>query len=214
MSRKKEWTKIISAFILAAGLITLSGCAGVDKGNKTLVELKSDGQIKQTIVDDAEEDVTGEELENYVNENINAFEGTGESISVESCRVRSGKVNISLNYSSANAYAAFNNVSCFNGMVKEAYEAGYNFDRNFYALNGVKIPYFTLLSLCTDCKILILEEPVEVTLPGELYIVSDGVTVEDDGSIVIDENPDSDIPQEYQTTTQEAVYLIYKVKNS
>lgn len=213
MSRKGRCNA--AALLLAAAFILIpAGCAGVDQENKNLLELRSDGRIIQTIVDDAQAGVTGEELEEYINEALTAYQdlGTGESISLENCRVMNGKVNITLHYSSVDAYSAFNQVKCFDGTIKEAYDAGYDFSRDFTALNGTHVPWVTLPSLCTDCRVLILEENLQADLPGELFLKSENVTVDQEGGISINSETDSTIPELFQTTTTEPTFLIYKTK--
>ena len=213
MSRKRKWKG--AALILAAMLLMIpAGCAGIDQENKNLLQLKSDGRITQVIVDDVQNGVTGEELENYINEAITAYQdlGTGESISLETCRVKNGKVNITLLYSSVAAYSVFNQVKCFLGTVKEAYDAGYSFEREFTSVNGADIPYFTLPALCTDCMVLIVEENIQAELPGDLFITSDDVKVDENGTIVVNGDTDVSVPELFQTTTVEPVFLIYKTK--
>ena len=214
MNIKKKISGLGVAAVFALCGIFIPGCMSVDHENRTTFELSEDGRVTQTIVDDSDGSVTGEELENYINESITQFmnSNSGESIALETCRVSSEKVNITLVYSSVSAYSAFNNVNCFNGTVKEAYDAGYDLNRSFYFLNGVSIPYFELPRYCYESRVLILEEPVDVTLPGELQIVSAGVSVDSDGGISVDENADGSYSEEFQTTTASPVVLIYSDK--
>ena len=204
------------AFIVVLAILTSSftGCMNVDRENRTVFELREDGSIVQEIVDDADGSITGEELENYINESIASFQSvnSSDSVALETCRVGNGKINITLVYSSASAYSAFNNVTCFTGTIKEAYNAGYDFNRSFYSLNGTSIPYFELPKYSRGCMVLIMEEPCEVRLPGELYIISEGVTQESDGGITIDAKMDESYNKDIQTTTAEPVFLIYTVQ--
>lgn len=205
---KKNIIKTAAVFLLMGTL--MSGCIGMDLENKNQLEVTQDGKIIQRIVDDTDGNITGEDLEIYTDESISVAQSQGAAISLENCRVNNGKVNLQLNYGDANSYSIFNDVTCFIGTVKEAYDAGYDFNRTFKAVNGVEVPYFSLVSLTTDCKVLILEEPVTVKLPGEVEFISDGVTVESDGSVKVDENPDETVPEVFQTTTVEPVFIIYK----
>ena len=210
--KKRVLCPVIAALLVF--IFSFSGCISVDTENRTTFELRDNGTIAQVIVDDADGSITGEELENYINDSINEFQNThsGESVALETCRVNSEKVNITLVYSSVSAYAAFNNVDCFNGTIKEAYAAGYDFNRSFYSMNGTSIPYFELPKYSADCRLLILEEPVCVTLPGELRIVSSGVSIESDGGITVDNNADDSFNESVQTTTESPVFLIYSVQ--
>ena len=214
MKIKKRFSSLGAIAVLTVCSVLFSGCMTVDHENRSTFELREDGSVTQTIVDDSDGSVTGEELENYINESITQFQNTnsGESVALETCRVSSGKVNITLVYSSASAYAAFNNVSCFNGTLKEAYDAGYDLNRSFYFDNGVSVPYFELPRYCYGSRVLILEEAVDVTIPGELQIVSAGITVGADGSISVDENPDDGYSEEFQASTASAVVLIYSAE--
>ncbi len=189
-------------------VLSLSSCMSTDDENKITFKLSSDGTVTQVIVDDADGSVTGEELENYINESISEFQSrySGESISLEKCKVDGSKINITLTYSSVSAYALFNNVSCFVGTLKDAYDAGFDFERSFYSLNGTSIPYYELPRYCADCYVLILEEAVSVELPGDAYIVSTGVTVGSDKAVSVDENYSDD----YQAKLTNPVCIIYK----
>lgn len=213
MKIKKNGMKLIALIVVLSCAFSLTGCIGIDQENKTELALDEDGSITQTIVDDADNGVTGEELENYINEYIEQFYGqyTGESVALETCKVLNGKVNIVLKYSSANAYASFNNVICFNGTVKEAYDAGYDFNREFYFLDGDSLPYFELTRYSYNCELLIIEEAVTVDVPGDVYIVSSGLTVYDDGTVEVSENYDDDFSEEYSSTTVSPVFIIYEI---
>ena len=204
MSSRKRFIRLSLTLIMALLLIVQIGCLSVDAENKDQIELSSDGKLHQTIVDDADAS------ENYINDSIKEYQGSAGNVALERCKVRDGKVNIILNYDSAAAYAAFNNVICFDGTLKEAYDAGYDLNRTFYALNKVEIPYFALTAQYPDSKVLILEENITVKLPGELLAYSDGVTVTDDGHIQITQAADDTIPEELQVTTASPVFLIYR----
>ncbi len=210
MSSIKKIARIPLLVTMALLLAAQTGCLGIDSENKEQVELTSDGKIVQTIVDDSGDSVTGEELENYINDKIKNYQGTSGAIALERCRVKDGKVNIVLRYDSVGDYSTFNNVTCYSGTLKEAYAAGYDFNRSFYAKNGVQLPYFTLSVTYPDSKVLILEENVTVKLPGELLAMSNGVTIAEDGAISVTQAGDDSIPAELQTTTASPVFLIYK----
>ena len=49
-----------------------------------------------------------------------------------------------------------------------------------------------------------------VKLPGELVAYSSGITVEDDGTITVDENFDQSIDERLRTVVSSPVFLIYK----
>ncbi len=203
------------AFVLSLFVfLFFNACLGMDEENKTQLTLEDDGSIVQTIVDDSDGSVTGEELENYINDAISQFQSeyTGESVALEKCRVANGKVNITLEYSSANAYAAFNNVICFIGTVKEAYDAGYDFNRLFYAQNGTEVMYYELPRYSSDSQVLIIEEAVDVILPGSAIIVSEGVSFNSDGSVTVEENMDTSYSEQAQATTASPVFIIYKTQ--
>ena len=133
-----------------------------------------------------------------------------DTVSLENCVESEGKINIDLKYSSADAYAQFNSVKCFNGTLKEAADSGYDFCYQFYAVNGASIPYYTLPALYYDYNVLIVEEAMTVKLPGELVAYSSGITVEDDGTITVDENFDQSIDERLRTVVSSPVFLIYK----
>ena len=191
--------------------ISLSGCISVDRENRTVFELDADGEVKQTIVDSADESVTGEELENYINEKITEFQRNDNqnSVSLERCVVNTGKVNISLVYSSISAYAVFNNVECFNGTVIEAYNAGYDFNRTFYDTDGQEIPYYELARYCRSGNIIILEENVELKIAGDPTAFSDGVEITDDGRLVMNGEFSDEYDSEYQATASNKMFVIY-----
>lgn len=214
MNIKKGLSRL-TAFGMAVFLtVALSGCIKIEAENGTIFELDEDGKITQVIVDDADESVTGEELENYINEKITAFQSNNNQdfVSLEKCAVNSGKVNIALIYSSISAYAGFNNVSCFNGTVLEAYNAGYDFNRVFHDMDGNEIPYYELARYCRDGNVLILKESAEIRLPGETTAMSEQVDVTDDGRIVVSDIASDELDSEYQATTPSLQFVIYNLE--
>ncbi len=210
MSSMKKIARIPLLVTMAVLLMIQTGCLSIDSENKEEIELTSEGKIIQTIVDDSGDSVTGEELENYINDKIKNYQGTSGAIALERCRVKDGKVNIVLRYDSITDYSEFNNVICYSGTLKEAFAAGYDFNRSFYAKNGVQLPYFSLSVTYPDSRVLILEENVTVKLPGELLAVSDGIAISENGTISVSQQGDDSIPTELQTTTASPVFLIYK----
>ncbi len=214
MNIKKRLSRLTAFAIPVFMILSLSGCISVEKENGTVFELSEDGEVSQTIVDDADESVTGEELENYINELITEYQSTDNqnSVSLERCVVSSGKVNISLSYSSIAAYAAFNNVACFGGTVLEAYSAGYDFNRTFYDTEGNEIPYYELARYCRGGNVLILEENTELSIDGELTAMSDGVEIAEDGSIVLNGEYSDEYDSEYQSTTSNQMFIIYNTE--
>lgn len=211
-SYRRLYTSLLCVITLIFVCTVFSGCISVDSENKTVFTLSEDGTISQTIVDDADETVTGEELENYINDEITAFQsqGNNESVSLETCRVRNGKVNITLVYSSASAYASFNNVTCFSGTLKEAYEAGYDFNRNLYDTEGSAFAYTDLTRYISECRILIIEEECSTALPGELFVASEGVSEDENGDAVVEANPDESYSEDVQGANADFTFLIYK----
>ena len=212
MNIRKKLSRITAFGIIFFLMLALSGCIKIEAENGTIFELNDDGRITQVIVDDADESVTGEELENYINEKITEFQSDNnqESVSLEKCVVSGGRVNISLIYSSVSAYADFNNVKCFSGTVLEAYNAGYDFNQIFHDMNGEEIPYYELARYCRSGNVLILEENVEIRLPEEATAVSEQIDITDDGRIVANAASSDESDNEYQATASSLQFVIYK----
>ncbi len=198
----------ISAFFIAA--VFLAGCT-LDEENKTSFELKKDGTITQIIVDDNTIGATGEEIEDYFNSESTEFQqiNSYDSVSMENCRASDEKINLEIRYSSVQAYSQFNDVKCFNGSLKDAYNEGYDLNRTFYAKNGAEVPYFMLPYLFPEGKVLIVEEAMNVKVPGSIAAYSTGVSALGSNEVVVEPNYDESVDEIFRTTIITPAFIIY-----
>ncbi len=192
---------LLTGTALAAG-----GCAGREPETTTL-SVDEDGVLEQAIVENVEdEDFTQDELRTYIRQDLEEYqaENGGETVTLESCRLAGGIARITLQYASAGDYAAFNQVDCFLGSLQEARTAGYGFDTGFQDPAGNAVEQSAVLGQ-QEARVLILEEILDVRLPGEVLYTSSNASVTQEGKVRVQASEEADF-------TDEPVYIIYQQK--
>ena len=166
--KRCRWT-LLGTLLSVLLLLSLGGCQKAQDVETTTVSADKKGKIEQMIVEPlGSDDYTAEELEAYISDSLAAYteEAGSENIKLESCEMKEGTVKIRISYESWSDYMGYNQVACFFGTLEEAQEAGYSFDRNFLDNSGKAAAGATILAHGQEWKILILEEPVQVMVPG------------------------------------------------
>ena len=127
-SRIKRWFP--AAVWLTAALCFLSGCSFSTTSNTT-VALDETGKLTEEIIEElGDDDFTVEELQEYIDEQLAVYNRGKEepAVTLQTCRVENGDIRLALRYASCDDYAAFNQIVCFQGTLKEAEDAGYTID--------------------------------------------------------------------------------------
>ncbi len=121
--------KIVPVLAAAGLAIGLAGCGSGDLAvTETTIELKKDGSVVHTIVEEFTEDYYDvgrlQEMIQTSCDSYNAGEEPG--VAVEEITNEGGVMRVKMSYPDAAAYAGFNQSALFLGTVKEAYNAGYD----------------------------------------------------------------------------------------
>ncbi len=200
----KKFRRLFPGLLAAAALLA-GGCVGSRGAETTTLYVDEDGVLEQAIVEAVEEDgFTQEELRTYVREDVEAYgaENGEEKVTLESCRLSGGTARITLKYASAADYASYNQVECFLGTVQEAKSAGYSFEGDFLDGSGNAVEN-SAVQAQPEAHVLILEEVLDVRLPGEILYTSADASVSGERTVSVKAAEDAGF-------TDSPVYIIYQ----
>lgn len=196
--------------------LLLAGCGSNDGSNSgsndgnnetdmeasSFLEIKKDGSVIETIVEDfSGEYYEEEELKNFIMSEVADFNNTSDldKISVEQFENKDGVIHVKIVYPSVLSYAAYNSdeynsKTLFFGTVAEAYDAGMELD---VTLTDGKDQEKTIgkeeLLGMGDSHILISEEPVAVKVFGRIAYVSENVSVTGKNKAVMNIGEEGDL---------------------
>lgn len=172
---QRKW---IPALLLAASLL-LTGCAGKDRIDTTTLSVLKDGSLELLIVKEFQESLYSlEGLNDMILQEKGAYNETAgkEAVVLKSSEVKNDIVYVDMVFEDDQAYAGFSDGLLFNGTIGEAYDAGYGLEISLKSPeSGTVIGKEELMGI-PEAHILILEENMNVRLPGKVLYVSDGVT--------------------------------------
>lgn len=211
LKRKNRLPVLILLFTAA---LILASCGGSRRSDPevTTFELNADGTVIQTIKGTLGDQMTTEGLQGYINEQLTAYSAKNgaDRIMLDDLDASGSKVSIRLNYSSIEDYAAFNGVDAFIGTVESAFQKGYSFDRSFKSAAGAAMNGYTVPVEYPGLNVIVLKEAMNVVLPEKPVLVSDDITINDDGSFTIGRSVKSNIPEIFQTVNENVSYIVYK----
>lgn len=185
----------------------LAGCGTPDVETNTLIIEKS-GKVTEALVEDFEKDYySAQELETFANSEIDTYkaEHADAQIKLKEISVEDTTARMTIVYSDAQTYQDFHNVTFYTGSVVDAQTAGYKFEGNFVAVtDGVADTLYTGTSavLAEEGKLVIVQDAIQVIVPGTIKYVSEGVvvTAKDTASVVV----------ENETDVAPVAYIIYE----
>ena len=182
----RKWLSLM--LMISCVLFSLTGC-GSAAPERTTVEVKKNGHVTHTIVEDFTEsyyDLEG--LKDTIEEACEAYNGAmgSELVTLEEAEVEDGVLTAVMDYRSASAYAGFNRQALFTGTVKEAYDAGYDLNQTLYSAqeDGGTIGKEGLLNL-PKAHILVIREAIDVRVWDKVLYRSDDVILQEDGSLIV-----------------------------
>lgn len=158
----------------------LTACGEQKAADTSTVALGKDGKLTQTIVEEkGTDDYEVDELKAYIEESLAFYKETAgeENIRLKSCNIEDNIVRICLTYESWQDYQEYNQMPCFYGTVADAAAAGHSFEGSFLTGEGESADGSAILAEHGDWKILVLQEPVHVEVPGTIQYVTDNVTI-------------------------------------
>lgn len=184
---RKDWMLLLAAIVLT---IALAGCGSKSAVTETTIEVKKNGTVVHTIVEDFSESYYDlEELKTSMQNACDAYNETagGKAVTVESAEAADGIVTVVMKYRDAASYAGFNKQALFTGTVKDAHDAGYNLDVTLFSLEGDDeyIGKEQLLSM-GEKQIVLVREAVNVKVWGKiLYHAHDALPTADDRTVQV-----------------------------
>lgn len=181
---RKKWILVLAAGCLLLGL---AGC-GEKEFDRTTVEIKKNGHIVQTIVEDFSEPYYDlEELQTTIENECGAYnEAAGEKKAVAflDAEEKDGVLTAKLEYKNAAAYAGFNKKALFCGTIQEAYQSGYDLAVTLRSAqeDGKTVGKAELLEM-SKAHVLIIREAVDVRVWDKVLCYSDDVMPREDNSL-------------------------------
>ncbi|MDO4332238.1 MAG: hypothetical protein Q4C58_06060 [Eubacteriales bacterium] len=182
-----------SLALMLASVVMMLGLAGCGSGESavtaTTIEIRKDGSVIHTIVEEFSEDyydveALGREIQDAC-DSYNATAGSG-AVATGEVEVTDGVLTVQMTYQNASAYAGFNKQALFTGSVKDAYNAGYDLDVTLYSIqdDGEAIGKEDLLNM-GEKHIVILREAVDVRVWNKVLYVSGDVVKTGDSRLVM-----------------------------
>ncbi|MDO4321124.1 MAG: hypothetical protein Q4C61_01220 [Lachnospiraceae bacterium] len=181
--------KIPIAAALMAGMMLLGGCEMMEQKKWTpqeadAISIDEDGVITEIIQETLDQPYyDAAELQSRITSEVadyNAKNGE-DAVSVKEMEAADGKINLKMEYASAQDYASFNNTEFYYGSVINAQLSGYLFDVSYKKVNGGVVQGSSVsgseVIKRMDKQVLILRAPVEVHVPGEVLFTSTNAEV-------------------------------------
>lgn len=165
--------RLFSVVLTMVCVCLLWGCGS--GGDNSMLTAEAGGSFTETIKEPKDGEFTLEELEQYINAQIDAYQGG--TVTLDSCKVNAQDVEIVMTYGSWKDYADFNQVVCFQGTVSEAETAGYDIRQNWLDKSGKAAEQQTIAEREKEWNVLILGETVRVKLPGKILYTTDNVKI-------------------------------------
>jgi hypothetical protein len=206
----------LTVFMLTLALIlSLSGCGEFLKSVNSL-EIDSGGFVKAFSISEFDKEYySGTELRKQILDSVSEYNESAkdERISLNSCTVSKKKARVLLKYNSLEDYASFNNVFAWSGTITSAIEKGY-FDNSTTVISSDGTLKTTIGELEgksggkkasrgeSNLKVLIVEEPLMIKVPGKVKYTIGDVTMEGRYAITG--------AGSFTTLLDEPCYIIYK----
>ena len=165
--------------VLCAACLFFFIFAGCSKSfDKTTLELVKDGTVILHINEPFDETLYDfDELcamnEKEVNDYNSAHDA--KSVTINKSELSGGRAIIDIEYREDDAYYDINGTVLFFGDVKSARSAGYNLVGKVRSTSDASELDQKTWKNMTDEKIAIISEPIDVSMPGEIIYMGDGV---------------------------------------
>lgn len=181
------------ALILTIVMLTmgLAGCgsSGDSVVTDTTIELKKDGRVIHTIVEDFSEDYYDlQELQELIQSACDSYNASAgaDAVTVSDMTEEEDVLTVRMAYKDAAAYAGFNKLALFAGTVKDAYNAGYDLDVTLYSIrdDSESIGKEEILGM-GEKHIAIVREAVDVKVWNKVLYASGDVLPTGDSKTVM-----------------------------
>lgn len=185
--------KILHIGICAMIIVTLTGCAEANfKPETDAVFVKGNGAVTKAIIEDFDKEFyDSDELKKMIDEEISDYNAKfGDNhITVKKYEVADGRVLFYAKYDESKYYADYNDVTFFNGTIRDALDTDYEISGEFADADGEAVKAADAVANEKN-KVVIFEEPMEVYTSGKILYVSEGVELIDKKQAVIEEIPE------------------------
>ncbi|MBR3169733.1 MAG: hypothetical protein IKF22_00630 [Lachnospiraceae bacterium] len=177
----------LTVLILTLALtLSLAGCGKFLKSVNSL-EIDGSGNVKAFSISEFDKGYySGTELRKQILDSVSEYNESAkdERISLKSCKVSKKMARVLLKYKSLEDYAAFNNVLAWSGTLADAVEEGY-FDKDTAVMSSDGTLKTTIDELeskfggkTSSLKVLAVEEPLMIKVPGKIRYTLGNVTME------------------------------------
>lgn len=181
--------------IIAVMAMGLAGCGESSDSavTETTIELKKNGSVIHTIVEDFAEDYYDlQELENMIQTSCDSYNASAgaDAVVVTEVAEEEGVLTLKMTYKDTSAYAGFNKLALFAGTVKDAYNAGYDLDVTLYSMedDSESIGKEEILGM-GEKHIAIVREAVDVKVWNKvLYASGDVLATGDSKTVMVGDN--------------------------
>lgn len=197
---------VVLLSVMALGVGLLAGCGTPDVATNTVI-IEKNGKVTEALVEDFSKDYySEEELESFVEAEIEEYkaENEGADIKMSGLSIEAGTARMTIKYGDAATYKEFHDVDLYVGTVVDAQTAGYKFDANFVEVSegvaGSSVGSGTVLE--GEGKVVIIQDAIEVQVPGTIKYVSEGVTVNSENTVAITTANETDVAP--------VAYIIYE----
>lgn len=171
--------KVLGLAVLIMGL--LSGCEKFEP-EETAISVDNKGQVVSYVKESFDKDYySSEELEASIDQAILDYNTAGgtENVKKKKFEVKDQNAELTMSYATGDDYSKFNNMTLFTGDVLEAYQAGYDFAGKFQSVEKGQVTATDVtgndILNSYNYGIVILTEPILVTVPGNIVYASDNV---------------------------------------
>ena len=192
--------KVLGLAVLIMGL--LSGCEKFEP-EETAISVDNKGQVVSYVKESFDKD--------YYILDYNTAGGT-ENVKKKKFEVKDQNAELTMSYATGDDYSKFNNVTLFTGDVLEAYQAGYDFAGKFQSVEKGQVTATDVtgndILNSYNYGIVILTEPILVTVPGNIVYASDNVEITGKKTArVLSETEAAGETEEPETTADGAISL-------
>lgn len=179
------------AAVICLCTLGLAGCKGADVPGMSTVSVSRKGQISACFVEDFTEDYysLAELTEMAVTEAAEhnaAIQGKKAAVTVEKVELLSddsSKIMVSYRFDGWESYTAFNRETMFYGTVGEAVTEGFGVDVILKSVEDGSLYAGDQLGRATDRYVIITDVKANIYCPGKVTHISEGASVNEDGSI-------------------------------
>lgn len=162
---------------MALCVCLFSGCGANYNTTEDTVFLLKNGKVVSTDVEEFDTDTYNkEDLEKFVDEAVEAYnsEHGKDTIEKKKLKIENGTAVLTLEYASAEDYAAFSGDELFAGSIAESLTAGYKYNTEFATLEG-KQPEFCEASEILEqdgLKVVVFKGDANINVAGKIVYVS------------------------------------------